>query len=88
MHAVAIGDRGLSTSAESQVVEYLNGGDGLIGATPDEFPYRPDPPTWPFNYRKWWTAHQLRGRLATLSERIADLRARRRRVRVRLENLS
>lgn len=35
IHAIAIGDRDLSTDARSQVREYFAGGDGLVGSAPD-----------------------------------------------------
>ncbi len=35
LHAIAIGDRDLSSSARSQVREYFAGGDGLVGSAPD-----------------------------------------------------
>jgi peptidoglycan hydrolase-like protein with peptidoglycan-binding domain len=35
IHAIAIGDRELSTQARNQVSEYFAGGDGLVGSTPD-----------------------------------------------------
>ncbi|MBL8953347.1 MAG: peptidoglycan-binding protein [Myxococcaceae bacterium] len=35
IHAIAIGDRELSSDARGQVREYLAGGDGLIGSAPD-----------------------------------------------------
>ncbi len=45
IHAIAIGDRELSSSAANQVQEYFNGGDGLIGsaADPDRNLGRPVP---------------------------------------------
>lgn len=45
IHAIAIGDRELSSSAASQVQEYFNGGDGLVGsaADPDRHLGRPVP---------------------------------------------
>jgi peptidoglycan hydrolase-like protein with peptidoglycan-binding domain len=35
IHAIAIGDRELSSAAAAQVQEYFNGGDGLVGSRPD-----------------------------------------------------
>lgn len=35
IHAIAIGDRDLSSEARAQVTEYFRGGDGLIGSAPD-----------------------------------------------------
>lgn len=35
IHAIAIGDRELSSAARNQVNEYLAGGDGLVGSAPD-----------------------------------------------------
>lgn len=35
IHAIAIGDRELSAQAKSQVQEYFNGGDGLVGSSAD-----------------------------------------------------
>lgn len=35
IHAIAIGDRQLSSAARNQVSEYFRGGDGLIGSAPD-----------------------------------------------------
>lgn len=35
IHAIAIGDRDLSSEARSQVAEYFRGGDGLVGSAPD-----------------------------------------------------
>lgn len=35
IHAIAIGDRQLSSGARNQVAEYFRGGDGLIGSAPD-----------------------------------------------------
>jgi hypothetical protein len=35
IHAIAIGDRELSTAARNQVNEYFAGGDGLVGSSPD-----------------------------------------------------
>lgn len=35
IHAIAIGDRDLSSSARDQVQEYFAGGDGLVGSTGD-----------------------------------------------------
>jgi hypothetical protein len=35
IHAVAIGDKTASPAAQAQVQEYLNGGDGLAGNSPD-----------------------------------------------------
>lgn len=47
IHAIAIGDRELSSGAKAQVAEYYAGFDGLAGNGRDEGP-RFDPiPTWP-----------------------------------------
>lgn len=35
IHAIAIGDRELSSQAQNQVTEYFAGGDGLVGSSPD-----------------------------------------------------
>jgi hypothetical protein len=35
IHAIAIGDRDLSSEARAQVREYFAGGDGLSGSAPD-----------------------------------------------------
>ncbi|MFN7134210.1 MAG: peptidoglycan-binding domain-containing protein, partial [Myxococcales bacterium] len=35
IHAIAIGDRQMSSAARSQVAEYFRGGDGLVGSAPD-----------------------------------------------------
>jgi len=46
-HAVAIGDPELAPSARAQVTEYYNGGDGLVGTTPDPGPKVKPIPVWP-----------------------------------------
>jgi len=77
----------LSPSAADQITEYWQGGDGLVGNTPDEMPWRPDPRPL-FSYSKWEREQRLRSRVRTLTQQIADLRARRQAARDRLENLS
>lgn len=47
IHAIAIGDRDLSSGARSQVREYFAGGDGLTGSAPDPHPAIGRPiPAW------------------------------------------
>lgn len=49
IHAVAIGDREMSSAAESQVVQYFSGYNGLSGWGPDTDPPRPFP-AWAMQY--------------------------------------
>jgi hypothetical protein len=95
IHAVAIGDPGLSCppgsasygyGAWAQQDEYLVGGDGLAGSNPDTMPYRPNPPVV-FDYAAW-VAKQGRIALAlrTVSSKMRRLRRRQRRLARQLHN--
>lgn len=92
IHAIPIMNKAaerlyLSPSAADQVTEYRQGGDGLVGNSPDTIRYRPDPiPV--FNYHAWERKLILRGRIRTLTERINDLRARRQALRDKIQELS
>lgn len=75
IHAVLAGNLKLSASAAAQVVEYLAGGDGLVGSSPDPNPYRPEPPVL-FDYRAAVRDERLRGRIKGLRARVRTLRDR------------
>jgi hypothetical protein len=87
IHAVAIGDPGLSCppgsanygyGAWAQQDEYKVGGDGLAGSLPDTQPYRPDPPVV-FNYQDWLAKQaKLRLALRTLASKVRRLRRKQR----------
>lgn len=49
IHAVAIGDKELSSGARAQVAEYYNGGDGLAGTARDNGPRLNPIPVWYVN---------------------------------------
>lgn len=47
IHAIALGDAELSSGAQSQVNDYLNGRNGLAGHAPDDGPRLNPIPRWP-----------------------------------------
>lgn len=73
-HAVLIGHGRLSGGAAAQVAEYLAGGDGLVGSTPDPNPYRP--PFETFRYWDWIRDDRIRARITGLRATIGRIRDR------------